>query len=385
MSLPVVRLRPGREIAPRQRHPWVMSGSVASVEGDVPAGAAVRVVSHSGESLGIGDYDPHTQIRVRLMFFGRATELPPQWLEGRLRRAVDLRAALPPLAGTSAVRLINAEGDGLPGLTVDRFAEWLVVKVATPAMQGRLEALSTWLWQHTQASGAWLRGEGGGSDPVSRTLFGTIPEELVQIEERERRYWVDLCRGQKTGFYLDQRDSRDLFQALAPGTRALDLFAYTGGFATAAACGGAREIVAVESSPAACALLTRNAPNAEVVAGDVAEFLREDERTFDLISIDPPPFAKRKHDVAAACRAYHELHVRAFARAAHGANVLTFTCSHHVDAGQFRATVAAAARAASRRVQLLRTLAAPVDHPVDLAHPQGEYLKGLLLRVDHGE
>jgi 23S rRNA (cytosine1962-C5)-methyltransferase len=382
-SLPAVRLRPGRDLAPRQRHPWVLSGSVASVEGDPEPGASVRVVSSQGETLGIGDYDPRAQIRVRFTSFGKAAVEPAGWLEQRLRAALEWRGAEPLLRNTTAIRLVNSEADGLPGLTIDRYADWVVLRVASPGMMARIERVGAWLRDRTRARGGWMRGELRDAAPsFERTLFGEVPEEAIEIDERGRTYWVDLRRGQKTGFYLDQRDARDLFQSLASGARVLDLFSYTGGFSTAAIAGGARQVVAVESSAPACALIARNAPSAEIVAGDVGHFLAEESREFDLLSIDPPPFARRKRDVPAACRAYHEIHARAFERAAPGAHVLSFTCSHHVDAASFRATLGAAARNTGRRAQLLRTLEAPPDHPVDLAHPQGEYLKGVLIRLD---
>jgi 23S rRNA (cytosine1962-C5)-methyltransferase len=382
-ALAVVRLRPGRDLAPRQRHPWVLSGSVASVEGEPEAGASVRVVSAQGETLGVGDYDPRAQIRVRFTSFGKSMVEPEGWLEARLRAALEWRDSEPLLRDTTAIRLVNSEADGLPGLTVDRYDQWIVLRVASPGMMSRIERIGAWLRDRTGAQGAWLRGELRDAEPAfQRTLFGDVPEDLIEIRERGRHYWVDLRRGQKTGFYLDQRDARDLFQSLARDARALDLFAYTGGFSVAAFAGGARQVVAVDSSAPACALVARNAPDAEIVAADVGHFLDEESREFDLISIDPPPFARRKRDVPAACRAYHEIHARAFKLAAPGAHVLSFTCSHHVDAASFRATLAAAARTAKRRAQLLRTLEAPPDHPVDLAHPQGEYLKGVLLRID---
>jgi 23S rRNA (cytosine1962-C5)-methyltransferase len=377
MKHPCVVLRAGRERSVGLGHPWVLSGSVERVEGHPAPGDVVQVVDSAGAVLGTGDWDPDAQIRVRIFAFGKDEPDEVAWLEGALERALGWRRGHPLLQGTDALRLVHSEADGLPGLTVDRYADWLSLRTGTPAMRRRAPRVAEILVGRTGAKGAWLRAEGA----AGAALFGSVPVEPIEIQEGGRRYFVDLRHGQKTGFYLDQRDARELFARLAPGTRALDLFAHTGGFARAAQTGGAREVVAVESSEQAARLLGKNAPGCEIVTGDVNEFLRSDERAFDLVSVDPPPFAKRKRDVTAACRAYKDLNLRVFARVADGAHVLTFSCSHHVEPELFRKVVFSAARDAGREVQMLGALGAPADHPVSLRHPQGEYLKGLLLRV----
>jgi 23S rRNA (cytosine1962-C5)-methyltransferase len=377
MKLPCVVLRHGRERSIALGHPWLLSGSVERVEGDPAPGDVVQVRDPAGNLLGTGDWDPDAQIRVRFFAFGKDEPDEGAWLESALERAVVWRWGHPLLQDTDSLRLVHAEADGLPGLTVDRYANWVSVRVGTPAMLRRAPRIAEILTRLTGARGAWLRSEGA----AGVVLSGDVPTVPVEIQERGRRYQVDLRHGQKTGFYLDQRDARDLFARLSPGVRALDLFAHTGGFAAAAQAGGAREVVAVESSEQAMRLLAQNAPGCEAVTGDVNEFLRADTRAFELVSVDPPPFAKRKRDVQAACRAYKDLNLRVFARAADGAHVLTFSCSHHVEPELFRKVVFGAALDAGREVQALAVLGAPVDHPVSLRHPQGEYLKGLLLRV----
>jgi 23S rRNA (cytosine1962-C5)-methyltransferase len=377
MANGIAVLRRGRERSVALGHPWLLSGSVLRVEGDPQAGDVVAVHDESGAVLGFGDFDPDAQLRVRLFAFGKDEPAEADWLEARLRAALDLRSGHPLLAGTNALRLVHAEADGLPGLVIDRYADWLALRVGTPGMARRVERVGEIVRRITGAHGAWLRSEGA----PGRELFGSLPDAPIEIQESERTYRVDLLHGQKTGFFLDQRDARDLFARLARGARALDLFAHTGGFARAAQQGGAREVIAVESSRDAIELGRVNAPGCDWVAGDVNEYLRREQSTFDLISVDPPPFAKRKHDVPKASRAYKDLNLRAFARAAQGAHVLTFSCSHHVEPELFRKLVFAAALDARREVQVLGELRAPVDHPVSIRHPQGEYLKGLLLRV----
>ncbi len=370
-------LRPGRERSLDLGHPWVLSGSVERIEGQPAPGDVVQVRDAGGTPLGTGDWDPDAQIRVRVFAFGKEEVDESAWLESAVEHALAWRAAHPLLQGTDALRLVHSEADGLPGLTVDRYADWLALRTGTPAMLRRAPRIAELLLARTGARGLWLRSEGA----AGAVLAGDVPAEPIEIDERGRRYAVDLRHGQKTGFYLDQRDARDLFARLAHGARALDLFAHTGGFALAAQAGGAAQVVAVESSQQAVRLLAQNAPGCEIVAGDVNEFLRADVRAFDLVSVDPPPFAKRKRDVGAACRAYKDLNLRVLRRVAEGAHVLTFSCSHHVEPELFRKVVFGAALDAGREVQVLAALDAPPDHPVSLRHPQGEYLKGLLLRV----
>jgi 23S rRNA (cytosine1962-C5)-methyltransferase len=381
-----VRLQPGRERSLRQGHPWVLSGSVAEVVGDPAPGDWVQVRDAHGELLGAGDFDPESQIRVRMAWLGepRPDWDDESWFEERLVGALAWRAAHPLLQGSDALRLVHAEADGLPGLTIDRYGPWLVVRPGSPAMLRRVDRYAELLRRWTGAQGAWLRGD--VQRPLeARQLFGSaVPAEPVPISEHGRSYFVDLQRGQKTGFYLDQRDSRSLLGRLARGQRVLDLFAYSGGFAAAALAGGATSVLAVESSPAACALARKNAPAAELYEGDVRQFLRAHEDRFDLIALDPPALAKRSRDVPAASRAYKDLNLWALRRAAPGAHLLTFSCSHHLDAALFQKIVAGAARDARRSVQILARLGAPPDHPVAAHHPESEYLKGLLLRVHGG-
>jgi 23S rRNA (cytosine1962-C5)-methyltransferase len=441
-ELPTIVLREGRDRSVRAGHPWLLSGSVDRVEGAPASGDPVRVASAAGEVLAYGDYDPDSQIRIRLHTRGATDPGPDEpWLEARLEAALDWRAAHPSLRNTDALRLVHAEADGLPGLTVDRYARWGALRATTAAMARRVERVAGILSRRPDVEGVWLRGgapaqkarpasevetpharrppeaeagpaqharpapetgagqsqqtpeadgraqgapetgaESTGHAPP-RLLAGSVPDEPLAIEERGRRYWVDVRRGQKTGFYLDQREARDLFARLAAGRRALDLYAYTGGFALAALRGGAREVVAVESSKAALDLLARNAPDATAIHGDVPEFLRREASRFDLIAVDPPPFARRKRDVQAAARAYKDLFLWALRRAAPGAEVLVFSCSHHVSADLLRKVVFAAVSDGGAEAQVLGALGAPPDHPVDVRHPEGEYLKGLWLRV----
>lgn len=385
-DLPFVRLRPDREGAIRRGHPWLLSGSVAEVSGRPEPGDTVEVQAASGARLGIGDFDPASQIRVRLSSIGDAPHDPAEsWLEERLEAALARRAGHPALARTNALRWAHAEADGLPGLIVDRYSDWAVIKAGTPAMERRVERVADWLRERAGVRGSWVRGSwtpvDGASRGAGRCVRGEVPEEPIEIDERGRRYSVDLRHGQKTGFYLDQRDARDRFETGASGLRVLDLCCYSGGFAIAAERGGASRVVALDSSKRALDLLRRSASEVEAIKEDVGRFLRRDTRRWDRIALDPPPLARRKRDVPAALRAYKDLNLWALRRAAAGAELFTFSCSHHLTAEHLDRCIASAALDAQVRVQVLGRLGAAPDHPVDTRHPQGEYLHGLWLRV----
>ena len=393
MSSPArIVLLPGRDASARRRHPWLLSGAVARVEGEAAAGDLVRVVAATGETLGHGHYAPGSQLRVRLLAFGDEP-FGEEVIAQRLRAAIAAREAHPLLADTNALRLVNAEGDGLPGLVVDRLADVVVVRAGSAAWLARAEAVADTLRELTGArtglarpDTAALRREGIAAEPC--TLWGEPPSAETPLREGARRYLADVAHGQKTGFYLDQRDARDLVQRLAAGKRVLDLFSYTGGFAVAALHGGAQEVVLVDSSRDALALAERNVraagadeARARIVETDAFEFARKEARGFELAIADPPPLARRKSDVQRAARAYKDVLLHLLRAAAPAASVLAFSCSHHVGLELFRKIAFGAALDAGREVRVTAELGAPVDHPVSLFHPEGRYLSGLLLEL----
>lgn len=388
-------LHRGRERSVLRRHPWILSGAVASVSGAGSPGDPVRVLSADKRVLGYGHYSPASQIRVRMLAFGES-EPPPDLIERRIFAAVSRRAGDPLLGGTDALRLINAEGDDLPGLVADRFGGVVVAKLTTAGMIVRRDQIAAALKEATGApSGIERRDDAAakreGVEASEKILWGKAPLSEIWIEERGRRYLVDVTAGQKTGFYLDQRDARDLAQETAKGRSMLDLYAHSGGFSVAGARGGAREVTLVESSKPALDLARRNldanAPGvpARLVQGDVHRFLREETATYDLLIVDPPPLAKAKQDVDRAARAYKDALLYALLRANPGALVLAFTCSHHIGADLFRKIVFGASIDARRPLQVLKDLGAPPDHPVSLDHPEGQYLSGLVLRATHAD
>lgn len=387
-----VVLHPGRDRSLRRRHPWVRAEGLARVDGPAEPGAWVRVLSAAGEPLGFGHLSPRSNLRVRMLWFGKETP-PDDLLEQRIREAVARRHDDPLLRGTDALRLVNAEGDGLPGLVVDRYADLLVVKLLSAGMALRRERIADALRQAIGVPAAFERADSvaarrEGFAARQGPLWGPAPPAPVPIDERGRGYRVDVLAGQKTGFYLDQRDARDLVQALAEGRRVLDLFAYTGGFSVAAARGGAAQVLAVESSEAACAMarahLDAAGARARVERADAFRFVRDQTgpgARFDLISVDPPPLARRHSDVRAASRAYKDVLLHALRLAAPDARLLAFACSHHVGPDLFRKITFGASLDAERPVRILRTLGPPTDHPVSADHPEGAYLTGLLLQA----
>ena len=384
-----VVLKPGREWAVRRGHPWIYSGAIQRVEGEDVPGTIAEVTTADGHLLGRGMWNPRTSIAVRVVSRG-PEPIDEAFVRRRLERALRLRALV---RGTNAMRLVNGEGDGLPGVVVDRYADQLVCQFLTAGADGLRPAVVAALLGLVTPRGIYERSEGSvrtaeGLERRSGLLAGEEPPAEIEIEESGRRHLVDVRGGQKTGFFLDQRPNRDLTAAIAEGRRVLNLFAYSGGFAIAAARGGAREVVSVESSAAALAQaeeawrrndLPRDA--ATFTRADVFAYLRGDIPPVDLVVVDPPPFARRRADRERALAGYKEINLQSLRVCAPEALLMTFSCSQHVTSEEFTQNVIAAAADAGKSCQLLARLGPGLDHPQALAHSEGRYLKGLLVRV----
>jgi len=387
-----IRLKRGREKPLEQGHPWLFSGAIAEeLLGEADEAAALaRVESSEGKNLGMGFYSPRSQIRVRML---RRDEGPIDraFFIRRLEAARALRERLIP-AKTTGYRLVNAEGDGLPGWTVDRYDRVLVSQITVAGLERlRGEAYGALAELYPEAAilqanrGAPRRREGLGQG--DETIAGEVPAEL-EFRESGLRFLAELEGGQKTGFYLDQRPNRRKVEELATDRRVLDLFAHSGAFSAYALRGGAKEVVAVESAERLIELGRRQielnrlpGERLEWVRGNAFNELRERDDRFDLVICDPPPLVKRKSDLKAGARAYQDLNRSAFRRLAPGGLLLTFSCSAAVDAKLFRQLLFSAAVEAERRVVLLAPLGPGADHPVAITHPEGEYLKGWLAAV----
>jgi 23S rRNA (cytosine1962-C5)-methyltransferase len=390
-KLPRIILKKGREKPLSRGHPWIFSGAVEKEEGEVSAGDLGEVFSHDGTFLAVGHLNPGSQIVFRLLSRKRGED-PGDLLRERIAKAVAWRERS--LRGkTNAYRLVNGEGDFLPGLILDRYGEILVLQLLTAGMDRWRNLLIGLLVEILRPSVVYER-----SDAVSRREEG-LPEKrgllhgdgmpnLLEIEEYGAHFMIDVGKGQKTGFYLDQRENRHFLGEGAEGKKVLDCFSYSGAFSIHAGLGHAKELTLVESSAEALSMAEEHfrlnhleALPHQMLRGDAFEIMRNIDPGYDVVVLDPPPFAKKKGQVLRASRGYKDLNLQALHLLREGGLLLTFSCSHHVSVDLFQKIVFAAAVDAGKSVQVLNRLGHPVDHPFDLSHPEGEYLKGLLCRV----
>lgn len=390
---PRIIIKPGRDRSIRQGHPWLFSGAVASVKGNPAPGDVVLAVAGDDEPLALGFFNDRSDIIFRTLTSSIEATVDESFWSLRLRRAQELRRQVVP-PGTTAYRLVNAEGDGMPGLVVDRYENVLVVSIATAGIEKYRDAIFDQLGHACSCSCIYERSEGrarrreGLPDRVGPAM-GSVPVVPLTIEENHFCFEVDVVSGQKTGFFLDQRDNRKRLGELSRDAEILNCFSYTGGFSVYCAQGGAKKVVSVETSAAANETAKRNlALNGfspaqhPVIQADVFEYLRKPDEMFDLVILDPPSFAKNKNDIARAARGYKDINMQAMRRLRAGGILATFSCSNYIDGELFEKIVLGAARDAQKTPQWLARLDAGADHPVLLAHPEGLYLKGLLLKID---
>lgn len=387
----IVRLKPGREGPVRAGHPWVFSGAIARTEGEGPPGALAQVVNANGILIGTGYVNPRCSITVRLLTW-QDEAIDARFIRRRIEAAFALRqATLPPR--TTGYRLINGEGDFLPGVVVDVYGDFLVCQFLTAGADRLKPLVIEALVALLSPRGIYEKSEGSvrheeGLPNTAGVLYGQEPPPLVTIEENGCRFLIQVQSGQKTGFFLDQRENRALVGSLARGKHILNGFSYSGGFGIVAAKQGARRVVSVDSSAAALHLAQQNwqenaLPEATgaFIQADMFSYLRETPEAFDVIVLDPPPFIRRRHEVQAGMKGYKEINLQALRLLPPGGFLFSFSCSQHLSPQDFSQTVLFAAADARRRVQLLHHLGSGRDHPVNLAHGEGAYLKGVWLRV----
>jgi 23S rRNA (cytosine1962-C5)-methyltransferase len=382
-------LLPGKDKPVRNRHPWIFSGAIGSLP-EFENGGILPVLAADGEFLGHAYFNRETSIAGRMLNFDRTP--PLEALGANIDTALALRRGFfgPE---TTACRLVNGEGDGLPGLVADIYGDVLVLQISTLGMDRLKPFILDRLTQRLAPRAVYEKSHlptrrEEGLPMFDGPLRGEAPG-TIEILENGLRFRVDIVHGQKTGFYLDQREMRAFARRLASGRRVLNAFAYTGGFSVFAFAGGAVRVDSVETSDRATALGRENCAlngfgerPGRFLAADVFEFIRADPLEYDLIVLDPPAFAKKKTEVIQACRGYKDIHRIVFQKVPAGGLVLTFSCSFFVDETLFRQVLFQAAREASRGVRILQGHHQAFDHPVNIYHPESDYLKGFLLEVE---
>jgi 23S rRNA (cytosine1962-C5)-methyltransferase len=390
-------LAPGKERSVMRRHPWIFAGSVAKLAGRSKPGDTVEVFNERGQLMGRAAYSPHSQIRARMWSFDPDESIDHGFFKRRVAACVARRAAHPQLAEQDGVRLIHGESDGLPGIIADRFGSVVVLQLTSAGGEKWRDAIVAGLVQATGCSCVYERSDSEvrkleGLEPRSGVLFGELPASL-NILENGVRMEVDVVAGHKTGFYLDQRDNRRLTGMLSAGRSVLNCFCYTGGFSLQALAGGAASVLSIDSSGPALAGARRNlalnpqldADSAEWWEADVFEALRKlrsDGRKFDLIVLDPPKFAPSAAHAQRAARAYKDINILGFRLLNPGGILMTYSCSGGIGQELFQQIVAGSAVDAGVDARILHRLAAGADHPIGLAVPEGEYLKGLACQID---
>jgi len=392
MSVKVL-IKKDREKSLLRHHPWLFSGAIERIEGEPQLGETVELRAHDGRFLGFGAWSPKSQIAVRIWSFNPEAEINADFFRRKLSLAVKRRESLFEPNKTDAVRLVNAESDGLPGLIVDCYNGYLVVQFLSAGAEFWRETIISALTEICPVTGIYERSdvevrEKEGLELRRGLLQGNEPPELIEICENSRRFLVNIRNGHKTGFYLDQRDNRQKITEFSARREVLNCFAYTGGFALAALSAGAAKVTNIEASAEALELLNRNVAlngfdpaKVENLTDDVFQVLRkfrDQGRSFDLIILDPPKFAESKSQIERASRGYKDINLLAFKLLQPGGILFTFSCSGQITPELFQKIVADSALDAGKSAQILVWLNQSADHPTALNFPEGHYLKGLV-------
>jgi 23S rRNA (cytosine1962-C5)-methyltransferase len=389
-------LKSGRERSVLRKHPWIYSGAISQVIGDPQAGESVIVQTNEGESVAIAAYSPFSSIRARIWTWDIDQIIDDQFFEKKLQLAFHSRDLLFSNRSTDAYRVVNAESDGLPGLIVDRYRDWLVVQFLTMGVDYWKKVIIAKVKEIVGSDNIYER-----SDVDIRELeclpqnVGKLgneePPELFEIIENDKKFLVDIKKGQKTGFYLDQRDNRQRLMAYAQGRTILNCFSYSGAFAVYGLDADAAEVTSIESSGDANLLAKKNIElngldlaKTQWIEADVFQQLRrfrDEGRFFDLIVLDPPKFAPTSAQVQKAARGYKDINLLAFKLLKPGGILFTFSCSGGVPMELFQKIVADSALDAGVEARILEKLHQASDHPIGLNFPEGEYLKGLVCQI----
>ena len=391
-----IAIKPGREKSILRHHPWLFSGALHEPTGTIQTGATVRVTDASGKALGLGAWSPQSQIRVRLWSFDPREPIDGGFFARRIKAARELRQLLI-TEPTDVYRLVNAESDGLPGVIIDKYSDFLVIQLLSAGAEFWKDEIVRQLQEQLSPLGIYERSdvdvrEKEGLPSSSGLLAGVEPPELIQVHQDGIQLLADVRHGHKTGLYLDQGLNNNLIAGFAQGREVLNCFAYTGALSMATLRAGATRVTNVESSDAVLALLEKNreinhlpVECMENIHGDAFEVLRkfrDSRRSFDMVILDPPKFVTNAQQVERGSRGYKDINLLACKLLRPGGILATFSCSGHVSADLFQKIVADAALDAGREVRALHFLAQAPDHPVGLNFPEGRYLKGLICVVD---
>ena len=395
MNYPIIKLKRGKEESLQRLHPWVFSGAVASYPKDIEEGDVVEVHTSADELIGIGHYQVGS-IVVRMLDFGSTRAIDKQFFAERLAAAFSLRQTLKLIRpDNNAYRLVHGEGDFLPGLVIDIYGNTAVVQAHSPGMHFCRDIIAEALTELPELTVAnvYYKSETtlpykAHLDPQNQYIIGEYSGSVAI--ENGLQFNIDWLRGQKTGFFVDQRDNRSLLEYYSAGRRVLNMFCYTGGFSVYAMRGGAKLVHSVDSSAKAIELTRANVEmnfpddtRHEAFAEDAFKYLADIKKSqYDLIILDPPAFAKHRSALRNALIGYRRINARAFEQIAPGGILFTFSCSQAVSREQFRLAVFTAAASTGRKVRILHQLTQPADHPISIYHPEGEYLKGLILQVE---
>lgn len=396
MNIPVIKLKKGKEASVDRFHPWIFSGAIADIGGGIKEGDLVKVISYNGKTLGYGDWQIGS-IAVRLLTFD--TMVPDEkFFRKRIEEALSLRIALNlKRKDNNIFRAVHGEGDFLPGLIVDIYGDTAVMQAHSPSMHFRRQLLATILTENNIIP---LRNIFYKSETTLPFKANLEPHDDYLIKgcenikniatENGLKFYIDWLKGQKTGFFVDQRDNRQLVKSLAHNRTVLNMFCYTGGFSVYALSGNAKSVTSVDSSAKAMAVTEENVKlnfgndcNHIAVTEDAFAYLNNiGEGEYDMIILDPPAFAKHRQAINNALRGYQKLNAKAIEKIRSGGILFTFSCSQAVSKEQFRLAVFSAAAETGRKVRILHQLTQPADHPVNIYHPEGEYLKGLVLYIE---
>ncbi len=393
----VVTLKAERDKSLRRFHPWIFSNAIAKVSGKPKPGQTVEVVDAQGNWLARASYSPDSQIRARVWSFEQEQAIDIAFFRKRLQHAEQARALLSCFGHSNAYRLIAGENDGLPGITIDRYADVLVLQLLSAGAEFQRKALLTALQAEYPQCAIYERSDVDvrkkeGLQPCTGLLHGELPPQPMAIEENGLQLLIDVVEGHKTGYYLDQRNNRKLIGELSAGKRVLNCFSYTGGFGTYALRGGASEVINLDVSEPALAIAAQNVALNQLDASRIAHLkadvfaqlrlYREQGEQFDLIVLDPPKFVDSKASLNRACRGYKDINLLALQLLKPGGILATYSCSGLMPTPLFQKVVADAAVDANRPLRFLKTLEQAEDHPVASFYPEGHYLKGFLCVVD---